>query len=267
MVIGGTGFFLSLLGQSYLMDLLSVIIKNKNASNAFRRISFILPGFAGLRIPSRLLHTIHDDRNIDKYDAEVIFYFGTGSLGTVGHCELCVDGRTFTYGNYDPESRFLFKTGGNGVIIRAKRDLQIERFLREGRTAVSYSLKLSAEQKQYLNDNIVKLEECFVPWDEQAKSMPETEYISKVHRDLDAQVFMIIKGRFSSYFIPTINCVTLTASLLNGTTVGNMILPGVYTPGAYMDALHRLYIAGQDVIAGINVYRPNNTTNDVIEKS
>lgn len=256
MVISGSGFFLSLLGQSYIMDLLSVIIKNKSASNAFRRVSLILPGFAGLGIPYRLIHTLQNDGLSEDLDAEVFFCFGKGGKGAAGHCELCIDGRTYTYGNYDPESRFLFKIGGNGIIVRANRELQIQNFLREGRTVVSYGLKLSPEQKKRLMENLAAFEQTLCPWDEEAKRVPAGEHLSTVHRDLEAQVFRIQKGRFKSYFIPTINCVTLTASLLKGTSAGNAVIPGVYTPGAYMDTFHRLYIAGQDIVACVNVFRP-----------
>lgn len=256
LVISGSGFLLSLLGQSYVMDLLSVIIKNKSASNAFRRVSLILPGFAGLGIPYRLLHTLQNDGTPEDLDAEVFFCFGKGGRGAAGHCELCIDGRTYTYGNYDQASRFLFKTGGNGIIVRAQRELQIQRFLREGRTVVSYGLKFSPEQKERLRQNLEAFQKTLVSWDEEAKQAPAKEYLSTVHDSLDAQVYLVKKGRFKSYFIPTINCVTLTANLLRGTSAANAVIPGVYTPGAYMDTFHRLYIAGQDIVVSVNIFRP-----------
>ena len=257
MVIGGSGLFLSLLGQSYVMDLLSVLIKNKGASNAFRRVSLILPGFAGLGIPARLLYTLQSDESPGELDAEVLFSFGKGGQGVAGHCELCIDGRTYSYGNYDPDSRFFFKIGGNGIIVQATREKQIRQLLREGRTVVCYGLRFSPRQKERLLQNIAVFREHLISWDEEAKSIPEGEHLHQVHDRLDAKVYRITGGRFKSYFIPTINCVTLTASLLKGTAAGNMVIPGVYTPGAYMDTLHRLYIAGQDIVVSVQVHRPD----------
>lgn len=256
LVVYGSGFFLALLGQAYMMDFLSVIIRNKYISAAFRRVCLTMPGFAGLRLPTQLLHTLQNDGDPKTADAEVFFSFGKGALGVVGHCELCVDGRTYTYGNYDPQSRILFKTIGNGVIIRAQRELQIQKLNQEGRTVISYGLRLSSEQKARLTQNLAEFQENLTPWDVQAKQMPAHEHLSCVHDKLDAQVFLITKGQFQSYFIPTINCVTLTANLLRGTSAGHMIIPGVYTPGAYMDALHRLYISGQSVVSSVHVYKP-----------
>ena len=256
LVVYGSGFFLALLGQAYMMDFLSVIIRNKYISAAFRRVCLTMPGFAGLRLPTQLLHTLQNDGDPKTADAEVFFSFGKGALGVVGHCELCVDGRTYTYGNYDPQSRILFKTIGNGVIIRAQRELQIQKLNQEGRTVISYGLRLSSEQKARLTQNLAEFQENLTPWDAHAKQMPAHEHLSCVHDKLDAQVFLITKGQFQSYFIPTINCVTLTANLLRGTSAGHMIIPGVYTPGAYMDALYRLYISGQSVVSSVHVYKP-----------
>ena len=55
--------------------------------------------------------------------------------------------------------------------------------------------------------------------------------------------------------LPTINCVTLTGALLKGSSAGNVVVPGVYTPGAYMEMLHRLLMAGNDVVTSVTIYK------------
>ena len=121
---------------------------------------------------------------------------------------------------------------------------------------ISYGLRLSPEEKAQLTQNLADFQKTLTPWDAQAKQVPVHEYLSCVHKELDAQVFLITKGQFQSYFIPTINCVTLTANLLRGTSASHIVIPGVYTPGAYMDALHRQYITGQSSVSSVHIYKP-----------
>lgn len=254
LVLSGSGWLLSMLGQAYLCDWLSVIIKNRRVAGAFRRISVTMPGFSGLGVPARLVSTLGNDRPAWPPDAEVIFNYGKHGKGLAGHCELCVGGRTYTYGNYDPGSRAILKTMGNGIIFRAEKERYIDFLVAQGRTVVVYGLKFKGEQREVLRQNLLHFEETLSPWTAEAgQTLPE-EYIHRVLTELGADVYRIDEGRFKTYFLPTINCVTLTGSLLRGTAAGNIVVPGVYTPGAYMDSLHRLYVAGNDVVASVNTY-------------
>ncbi len=253
-VMGGTGYFLSILGHAYLCDWLSVVIKNRRTAEIFRKISVTMPGFAGLGIPTRLLGTLRDHKTNKKPDAEIIFNYGKYGKGIAGHCELCVDGKTYTYGNYDPDSRAILNTMGNGIVFRAEKQQYIDFLVEQDRTVVVYGLKFDRDQRKYFRHTLELFEKTLTPWQEEAENTSEDEYIHLVLDRLNADVYRINEGRFKTYFLPTINCVTLTGSLLRGTPAGNVIIPGVYTPGAYMDALHRLHLAGDDTVVSINTY-------------
>lgn len=255
-VMGGAGFLLSTLGVAFVCDCLSVMLKNKRAAGIFRKISVTMPGFSGLGAPARLLNTLRNDSSGRIPDAEIIFSYGKNAQGMAGHCELCVDGKTFTYGNYDPGSRAILETTGNGIIFRAEKEKYIDFLLRTERTVVVYGLKLNREQRAYFRHTLSLFERSLKPWKKEAENTPPDEYIHRVISELGADVFRIDEGRFKTYFLPTINCVTLTGSLLRGTPAGNIVIPGVYTPGSYMDALHRLYLSGDGVVVSVNVYNP-----------
>lgn len=254
LVIGGTGFLLSMLGQAYLFDWLSVVVKNKKAAEAFRKISITMPGFSGLGVPTRLIGTINEDKKDIKPDAEIIFNYGKSGKGIAGHCELCVDGMTYTYGNYDQKSQAVLHTLGNGIIFRAQKERYIDFLVKQDRTVVVYGLKFDDKQRRRFDENIATFKSKLIGWEKEAQSTASEDYIHQVIDALDAKVFRINEGRFKTYFLPTINCVTLTGNLLKGTHAGNVVVPGVYTPGAYMDALHRLYIAGDDVVVSVSTY-------------
>ena len=63
-----------------------------------------------------------------------------------------------------------------------------------------------------------------------------------------------MKGRFKTYFIPTINCVKLVDYFLGDTSIGHMVIPGIYSPGAYMDVLQRLYDTGSETVVSLKTY-------------
>lgn len=254
-VMSSAGYLLSILGHAYLCDLLSVLIKNQRVSDIFRRISVTMPGFAGLGVPTRLIGTLRSHRSDKTPDAEIIFSYGTHMAEIAGHCELCVDGKTYTYGNYDPHSRAILQTMGNGILFRAQKQPYIDFLLAQKRTVVVYGLKLDRDQKKYFRHTLELFEKTLIPWQEEAENTPPDEYIHQVLQELDPKIYRINEGRFQTYFLPTINCVTLTGSLLRGTPAGSVVIPGVYTPGSYMDALHRLYLSGNDVIVAVDTYK------------
>ena len=68
-------------------------------------------------------------------------------------------------------------------------------------------------------------------------------YASRLQQIPGVHFYRIVSGRFRRYFIPTINCVSLTDSLLGETELGHAHIMGIKTPGAYMDHLERSYLA------------------------
>ena len=56
------------------------------------------------------------------------------------------------------------------------------------------------------------------------------------------------RGPYATYFIPTINCVSLTNELLEKTDIGRTVMLGLKTPGAYLDLLEREYLAGNPAV-------------------
>ena len=253
-VLDGSGLLLSLLGHTYLCDWMAVTVKNKRVAEIFRKISVTMPGFSGLGVPARLLDTLHNDAPAERPDAEVIFNYGKHGKGIAGHCELCVDGKTYTYGNYDPDSRSVFNTMGNGIVFRADKERYLAFLLSLDRTVVVYGLKFDVKQRRRFKRNLRRFNRSLTPWHQQVVHIAPNEYIHRVLSELDADVFRIQAGRFKTYFLPTINCVTFTGSLLRGTAAGNVVIPGVYAPGSYMEALHRLYVAGNDIVISVQRY-------------
>ena len=244
---------LAVFGASMLCDLLFFLVKNSGFRRVLSNIRIALPDYAGLALP---LHTTDASRSEPLAPAqeavEVLFQVSRHGIGIVGHCELCIDGRTLTYGCYDPASRRFFGVMGTGVIFRAPREKYLAWAMRTNRKKiVSYSLHLLPEQLLLVREQLAAMEKQMERW------MPqecEEEFISRVQQVPGVEIFRMTDGPFRTYFIPTINCVTITNSILGHTDLGSALMPGVKTPGAYMDMLDRQLRSGSDIVVARHVY-------------
>ena len=254
----GTGIVVSLLGAAHVLDFLTMVVKKQKAREILGYIRVTMPGFIALTIPHRLMHAIKNAKirkNQEDVNVEVFFQYGKGGIEVAGHCEICLDGRTYTYGNYDPESRVLIGTVGRGIIVRAEREKYIDWCVnRRNKMMMVYGLHLNEEELASLCRRAEEFDSCLLPWGDEAKALPEREYARRLCENTDAQAYQIVKGRFKTYFIPTINCVKLVDYFLGDTSIGHMVIPGIYSPGAYMDVLQRLYDTGSETVVSLKKY-------------
>ena len=254
----GTGIVLSLLGAAHICDFLTIVVKKQKVREVLGHIRVTMPGVIALTIPHRLMHAIKNAKNRENQqgvNVEVFFQYGKAGIEVAGHCEICLDGRTYTYGNYDPESRVLLGTVGRGVIVRAKRDEYIHWCVNSRRKMMMvYGLHLNEDEMALLRRKAEEFDSGLRPWDEEVKLLPEKEYARRLCENMDAHAYQITKGRFKTYFIPTINCVKLVDYFLGDTSIGHMIIPGIYSPGAYMDVLQRLYDTGSQTVVSLEKY-------------
>lgn len=249
-----SGLVLSLLGHTVLCEFLATKIRNPKVSQAFRRIMVTLPWVSGLSFPYRLMEGIESstkDEPSPQSDVEILFSFGKDRQGMAGHCELCFNGKTYTYGNYDPSSRRLLKTMGDGILFCSDRNARIQWLTEHGRTVIAYGLSPDAKQYRNIEMAVRSLHERMELW-----NIPNdpNEYIYQIHQYLSTEIYRICQGRFATYFLPTINCVALTGHLLRSTDAGHIFIPGLRTPGTYMDALHRLYLAENSIVSYVKTY-------------
>ena len=254
----GVGITVSLFGLANICDFLTTVIRNRKITSVLGSIRLTMPGFIAVSVPHRLIHSIRNTSDKDcpnKTDAEIFFMFGEGGLGTVGHCELCVDGRTYSFGSYDPYTRKIIGTICKSLILRAKRDEYIDWCVNENRKKVIvYGLKFNEHDKAVFRKKLDEFDACLTEWEKDINEVPKKEYIRKLNDNVDTDIYRVVKGRFKSYFIPTINCVMLLDYFLSETSVGQLIIPGISTPGAYMDVIHHLYSTENETVVSLKTY-------------
>lgn len=251
------GMLLMVFGVGQLCDFITLVTRNRKLKGVLSSIRLALPDIMGILVPLRTAELLPEEvlRPSDRDrrgEIEVLFQFSNSGIALAGHCELCVDGKTYTYGTYDPTTGRFLGTMGDGIIIRAPRDKYLAYCMKTaGRKVISYTLTLNEEQKKALREQLALLEETLVPWEPQ---LPENAFATKMQRLGDVEFYRITKGRYRTYFIPTINCVSLTDHLLEHAGIGHALIMGIKMPGAYMDHLERLYLTEKGVIAARRVY-------------
>ena len=249
---------LAVFGASMLCDLLYFLVKNSRFRRVVSNIRLALPDYVSLPL---LLHMSDATRAEPLAPApqdtvEVLFQVSPRGIGIAGHCELCIDGKTLTYGCYEPASRHFFRSMGRGVIFRAPREEYLNWMIHTNRKKiVSYALRFPPEQMQIVRQQLALLEKDMERWTPQES---QEEFVMRLQQLPEVQFYRLTGGPFLTYFVPTINCVTITNSILAKTELGSALMPGIRMPGAYMDMLDRQYRSGSRIIVDRHVYGENN---------
>lgn len=236
------GVLLMIFGTGQICDFMSLLVKNRKVNKVLRNIRLALPDLTGLLIPLRTAELLPEaPLKGERGTVEVIFQVSPHGISVAGHCELCLDGWTYTYGAYDPAHQHIFKTVGRGILMKAPRDAYLAYCMEHfHKKVIRYRLKLDPEQEEILRGEVAKLDTCLEPWN---PSLSPRAYVSRLRQIPGVHLYRIVSGRFRRYFIPTINCVSLTDSLLGETELGHAHIMGIKTPGAFMDHLERQYLS------------------------
>lgn len=265
-----TGAVLSLFGLMNLCDLLCRIVPSPAAKRVFRRVRLTLPSYVAVFVPMRLFASLRREasqtapRKGDVPELEVWFQLGAGGgAAAAGHCEICYHGRTFTYGNYNYASQRLLRTVGDGMVIRADRERYLRWILSQGKAVLAFGIRLDRESRKSVDTQLARLQQDLCLWqtpmERESPAAPKqgggyTDYASRVRRDTGAELYRFTGGRYQTYFIPTVNCVSITNFILEQALEGKVVLYGVQTPGAYLDFLQREYESGSGLVTSRCVY-------------
>lgn len=114
------------------------------------------------------------------------------------------------------------------------------------RRVISYSLRLPPAQAAQLRAELERFRQTLSPW--QPEALPGGLLCRRLRRLGGVRFWRVQRGPYATYFIPTINCVSLTNELLEKTDIGRTVMLGLKTPGAYLDLLEREYLAGNPVV-------------------
>lgn len=243
------GIYFILISFSHMIDFLKIKFPN-NFLFKRRRFRITLPTILSLLIPYAIYTRINKKLNdeitpvyINKdvsgnVDLEIFIGVKNSLIGTFGHADLWFDGKIYSYGHYDEDSKKLFDTVGDGTLFIVKNRLDYLRFCtsHSEKTIFAFGITLTNEQKQKVKNELEKIMNYTFRWkckQEEDKSKTYDDYASCLYKATKATFYKFNQSSYKLYFALWTNCVKLVDNVLKAAGGDILRLNGVITPGAY----------------------------------
>jgi len=199
-----------------------------------------------------------DDTPDPDPDFEIFVHATEKGLGTVGHVDICFEGRVMTYGPYDVSSHKMLGLICNGVLAVVEGR---ERYLEfctnySHKTIFCYGLRLTGEQRLRVRRQIEELMQGVHPWASPWQRRPDkkhSDYASVLQRELGAALYQFHEGEFQTYFMGGTNCAVLADRIIGSLGTDVLTLSGIVTPGAYYSYLEREYRKKNGIVVSKHV--------------
>lgn len=239
----------------------------KDGKRIRQHIRFKPPVLLSTFLPVRLLRALDDpdeEKEVAMWtqqaavgkgrvpDLEIFLHISKKTAMGLGHMDIAMDGRTFSYGNYDAESHQLFGAISDGVLMQADRDTYIPFCIdHEKKRLLGYGIVLTEEQKQAIRDKIASFVQDGIPW----VPTKEGDEMTEMARLCNATYRKIQHGSFRKYNVLTTNCVAV-ANMLSGSGGVDLMSPqGIITPGTYCEFLDRQFRRPNSIVISRTVYK------------
>ena len=282
-----TGIYSILYGLSELRLFLRQALPSKAKVAVRRRVRVSIPLFISAFVPLGVLKKYRrrlDSREIDitgllaeesvdkKGEApniHVLIHVSDDGVGIMGHCDLVLDGRVISYGNYDEASSRLFGGLGDGVVFEADFKRYVAFGVKHDNQMIfDYGLKLSHEQMKKIRRAMKKLAKNIYPWqsplekarmkNKNAEADSFKDYCSKLWNGTRATFYKFKSGKFKTYFVMSTNCVLLADTILSKAGITGVMSNGIISPGAYYDFLQREYLLENGIAVSRHIYCKDN---------
>lgn len=271
------GYFI-IYGGNTLLDLVRELTPRGSGERLDMKLRLSLPTFMSVIIPTHLMSSLlnkdKEDQIEDQFEAikedipvdmEILIHLAPSGPAMFGHADMIYRGYVISYGCYDPHTRHLFGTLGDGVVIIAPKDSYIKNCLEnENKILISFGVSLNEEQKRRLNTRLLEVFSTFTDFesDEQLAQSGKPykgkcdDYISRVTRTSPHSRFYKIKeGKLKTFFVVSSNCVYFLVHLLSVIGLNVFDLSGIISPGAYYDFLNKQFKSHKGFIVSRKLYR------------
>lgn len=233
-----------------------------------QRIRFKPPVLLTALLPMQLLRIMDDpdeEAEVEKWtrketaienprpNLEIFLHLGKNVAFGMGHMDIALDGKTYSFGNYDSTANRLFGAFSDGVFFKADRDQYLKYVVKhEQRRLIGYGVVLSELQKAAVLDKINEFLNHSRRW---VPSAEKTPFAKLMEQEAQAEFYKISQGPFKTYNVLTTNCVAV-ANILSGSGGVDLMNPqGIITPGTYADFLDRQFLRRKSIVVSRTVYR------------
>ena len=242
------GIYFIIISIHYMVDFFYEYHTRNNKGRAFR---WTIPTIISLFIPFSIAERINKNLNTEnktlynkkntsgKIDIEVLIAVKDSNIGKFGHTDLVFDGKVYSYGSYDENSKRLFDTVGDGVIFTLNNRDKYLKFCTEhsNKTFFAFGISLTDKQKEKAKVELDKIMKDSYRWKCPAEIDKKTHY-----EDYGSALYYATKAKFYKfnsnsdyrlYYAMWTNCVKIIDQILGVTGSDLLRLNGVITPGTY----------------------------------
>ena len=274
------GIYMILYSTTFFSDLIKELFPQKAAScPSKRRFRIPLPVFIAAFLPSRAL-AILDKRSrepsgesleldIRKGDLppQLEVFIPTGKKGStvLGHVDLCLDGKVYSYGCYDESTMRLGGGLGEGTLFTCENKEDYLQFAchHSQKTIFGFGLLLNQDQKDRVEEKIREIFSVLYPWHCAAQELSESDpqaaaaaddYASCLYRATKAKFYKFRSGPFKTYFVMSTNCVLLADQVIGAAGTNLLSIGGFVSPGTYYDYLYREFQKSNSMVVQRTIY-------------
>lgn len=135
-----------------------------------------------------------------------------------GHVDFSIDGKNYTYGNYDESTLKWRNNKSEGVFIISPNDAYLKHNIKRYRKIIAqFTLNVTKEQKEQLLKAIDSLMmKNTYEWDPSTVTTKKTSYSKSIQKHMDAKFYKFSqRSKFYSYITATNNCVNFFEDLID----------------------------------------------------
>ncbi len=240
-----------LLGTSMLLELISKKTKNKLK----RHIRITLPKIIEAIIPYTIMTEINRnlalektqiysfDKTNKKSDLNILIHTANRGFNKMGHIDICIDEKVYSFGNYDEGSRICKELIGEGVLFITEKKEEYINFCIENskKTIFDFGIVLTNIQKKAIKKRINEIMKNTINWNymKDRNYLNNNTYASKLYKKTNAKFYKFKKGKYHTYFVVGTNCCTFVDDVVGKSGMDILSINGIITPGTYYDFLNK----------------------------
>lgn len=233
------------LGIKYMGKSIRELLSENRINSLKRRIRVSLPIFLQALLPRIMIEYINEYLEVSNQDEcvrtdesslEVLVHVSKDGFGSIGHVDICYEGKVIAYGAYDEKSTRLFGAIGDGVVFIVDREKYIPFCMQDDPTShiFAYSLSLDDVQRRRIEKTIYDFKQELIAWEPPCYQSGEAkDYASRLYKGTQASFYKFKRGQFKYYFVMTTNCVLLADRIIGKSGIDIVNMNGIITPGTY----------------------------------
>ncbi|MGY4104929.1 DUF308 domain-containing protein [Ignavigranum ruoffiae] len=169
---------------------------------------------------------------------EVFIHTSPYGFDRFGHADIAFQGKVYSYGNHDADSRKLFEMIGDGVVLVADRQAYIDFMTSRRITMISFGIQLNAQEETQLSQQIERLLGQLEEFELTSAKQLAT-FVGIFSQRSSIALYKFKQGLFKTYFVLGSNCVMFVDYLLQQTGIDILAFAGIMTPGSYYDYFNK----------------------------